>query len=196
MSKRKSDDQMMSAKDALIKYKKSRCYKEIPDSAFSAELIILILQDMKPGSKNAWEFVKTIPEQYLNHKEVVEFICKKTDCEGFIYASDDLKNDKDYIDYLLNEEYDIFDKISDKLKDDEDICLRALEKRMCSLDEISTRLQKDQVFVLKTLELGLIPIFTIPDALLENKEFVQKAYVITSEIENVISERMKDVING
>ena len=127
-------------------------------------------------SGDGFGVLEFVPDQFKNNKDLFrDLIVNKDHGHALYYASDELKDDKEFITDLIDScEYNSFfiENISDRLKDDEELMLQAINKDEYSFKYASTRLRDITDFVRKCVIEEPSNLEYVSDRIKNDKSFI------------------------
>lgn len=98
------------------------------------------------------------------------------------YASDELKNNKDFVLQAIKIYGLCFEYVSDKLKNDKVVALKAIEENSSNIKYISNELKRDKEIILKAVEKDADNIKYVSDELKKDEEFMKQLKKINNSI--------------
>ena len=98
------------------------------------------------------------------------------------YASDELKNNKDFILKAIKISVLCFKYVSDELKNNKEVALEAIEEYSSNIEYISNELKRDKEIILKAVEKDADNIKYLSDELKNDEEFMKQLKKINNSI--------------
>lgn len=168
----------MNGKYFGLKYLKENpeLYYSLPDSLKVDKKIISISISKKPT------IIKNINKSFLQDKEIIELALSKNNTHNknickcmYDFIPENIKNDRDFILYMIEKYHICICFISDNLKDDFEIGFKSLLKESFNYNFLSKKLKNEKIIALKALSIDSNEFIYLPKKLLSNYDFMMKA---------------------
>ena len=145
----------------------------------------LELKDLSSELRNDKDIVK----EFIKDKYQSDHVLK---CKHFEFASDNLKNDLEFINECLELNSRIFEHVSDELKKNRELCLKAISKQYFNIQHCKNNDIKSRDFIIESVSLAGLSLSYMDDNVNDDFEIAKIAVNQNGRAFNYLSEGLRN----